>query len=95
MLAVFFPALRLDTGITGVLLAAAAFVFSSAMRFLIGYEFGLLAFWTNRATAIYALYEGVHLFFAGLLAPLSKDFPRMGEQVGFLASFLQYGRISG
>jgi ABC-2 type transport system permease protein len=81
VLAIFFPVLRLDSGAAGVLLAITALLISSAMRFLIGYEFGLLAFWTNRATAIYALFEGIHLFFAGLMAPLSM-FPAWVGQVG-------------
>ncbi|RAP77980.1 ABC transporter permease [Paenibacillus montanisoli] len=71
LLALFIPAMRTPAGIGTIGLAVLAIALSSALRFLIGYMFGLLAFWSNRATAVYALYEGVHLFLAGRIAPLS------------------------
>jgi ABC-2 type transport system permease protein len=71
VLAWMFPALRLPAGAGMLGLAALSIGLSSALRFLIGYEFGLLAFWTNRATGLYSLYEGLHLFLAGRLAPLA------------------------
>ncbi len=67
-----------------------AIFLSSAIRFLIGFEFGLLAFWTNRATAIYSLYEGIHLFLAGRLAPLSM-FPSWVEKTAAWLPF--YGTV--
>ncbi|MDD9265653.1 ABC transporter permease [Paenibacillus sp. GCM10023248] len=73
-----FPMLRLIISLEIMVLFFIAIVLSSAIRFLIGYEFGLLAFWTNRATAIYSLYEGIHLFLAGRIAPLSM-FPSWVE----------------
>jgi ABC-2 type transport system permease protein len=90
ILALFFPILRPDSDAYGYVLAVCAVLLAAVIRFLIGYEFGLLAFWTNRATAIYALYEGIHLFLAGLLAPLSM-FPAW---VGWLAKLLPfYGMV--
>ena len=71
VLSVFFPIFRLPIDVEMLLLLLLALVLSSALRFLIGYEFGLLAFWTNKATAVYMLYEGIHLFMAGRIAPLS------------------------
>ncbi|XEC96509.1 ABC transporter permease [Paenibacillus tarimensis] len=103
LLAVVFPAMRLPVGIGTLLLAAAAILLASAIRFIIGYQLGLLALWTNRATAIYALYEGIHLFLAGRIAPLSM-FP---DWVAELARWLPFyvtvafpvdlltGRLSG
>ncbi|CAH1204532.1 hypothetical protein PAECIP111893_02274 [Paenibacillus plantiphilus] len=71
LLAMFFPAMRIpvDMGTIGLVILAIAL--SSAIRFVIGYQFGLLAFWSNRATAMYALYEGIHMFLSGRIAPLS------------------------
>lgn len=71
VLAWIWPALRPAAGGGMIGLAALALLGSNVLRYLIGYEFGLLAFWTNKATAIFALYEGLHLFLAGRIAPLS------------------------
>jgi len=86
VLAYFFPLQRLDISGTMYVLALLAIVLSSALRFMIGFNFGLLAFWTNRATAIYGLYEGIHLFLAGRLAPLSM-FPAWVEKVAMWLPF--------
>lgn len=88
--AAFLPMLRLTISLEIITLSFFAIVLSSAIRFLIGFEFGLMAFWTNRATAIYSLYEGVHLFLAGRLAPLSM-FPSWVEKLAAWLPF--YGTV--
>ncbi|BFT70569.1 ABC transporter permease [Paenibacillus sp. P36] len=88
--AALFPILRLTISLEIILLFLCAIVVSSAIRFLIGFEFGLFAFWTNRATAIYSLYEGFHLFLAGRIAPLSM-FPSWVEKVAAWLPF--YGTV--
>jgi ABC-2 type transport system permease protein len=88
--AVFFPILRLTISLEIIALFFLAIALSSAIRFLIGFEFGLMAFWTNRATAIYSLYEGIHLFLAGRIAPLSM-FPSWVEQIAVWLPF--YGTV--
>lgn len=66
-----FPALNPQLGWPTLLLFSLAIVMSSALRFLIGYMFGLLAFWTNRAISIFMIYELAHLLLSGRIAPLS------------------------
>jgi ABC-2 type transport system permease protein len=86
ILAMIFPALRLPIDLYGMLLVLLSLVLSSMIRFLIGYEFGMIAFWSNKATSIYMLYEGIHLFMAGRIAPLSL-FP---EVIADLARWLPF-----
>jgi ABC-2 type transport system permease protein len=85
-LALAFPPLRPPVGLGSYTLFVVSLLLSSAIRFAIGYEFGMLAFWTNRATGLYALYEGVHLFLAGRLAPLSM-FPEWVERCALWLPF--------
>ncbi|SFS59477.1 ABC-2 family transporter protein [Paenibacillus sp. BC26] len=86
VLALFVPSMRTSVGLGTFGLVLLAVALSSALRFMIGYMFGLLAFWSNRATAIYALYEGVHLFLSGRIAPLSM-FP---DWVTYAAKYLPF-----
>jgi ABC-2 type transport system permease protein len=83
-LAVFWPPARLplDAGRLG--LAALATVLAAAIRFLVSYVNGLLAFWTTRATAIADLHWGVSLFLAGRIAPLSLLPPAVATVAGVL-----------
>lgn len=85
-----FPLLRLTISPEIIAISFLGIVLSSMIRFLIGFEFGLMAFWTNRATAIYSLYEGIHLFLAGRLAPLSM-FPSWVEHLAAWLPF--YGTV--
>ncbi len=71
VLAWIFPILRLDLSWSEFGLTFVAISLASMVRFFIGFGFGLLAFWTNRAISLYMLYEGFHLLLAGRLAPLS------------------------
>jgi ABC-2 type transport system permease protein len=86
LLALIWPTVRLPVDAAMLGLAAIAILASSALSILIGYLFGLLAFWTQRATSIYMLYEGIHLFLAGRIAPLSL-FP---SEIALIASWLPF-----
>jgi ABC-2 type transport system permease protein len=86
VLAFFIPSARLPVSLIDLLVATVTIGFASGIRFLIGYQVGLLAFWTNRATSIYMLYEGVHLFLAGRLAPLAM-FPDWVQRIGKVLPF--------
>ena len=66
-----FPVLSPAANLSSVLLFTLAIIGSSAVRFLTGYMFGLLAFWTNRAISIFLIYEMAHLLLSGRIAPLS------------------------
>jgi ABC-2 type transport system permease protein len=50
--------------------AAGLLVAAYAVRFLIQYMMSMLAFWSERASAIEELWFVVHLFLSGLIAPL-------------------------
>ncbi|WP_284640895.1 ABC transporter permease [Paenibacillus silviterrae] len=86
MLGLVWPMARPPADAVSLVLTLAAVLCSSVMCILIGYLFGMLAFWTNRATSIYMLYEGIHLFLAGRIAPLSL-FP---AEVARIASWLPF-----
>lgn len=87
LLAAFiWPEFRLPVGVGTILLVSASIILSAAIRFIMGYQFGLLAFWTNRAVAVYMLYDGLHLFLAGRLAPLSM-FPDWVTDLGYWLPF--------
>lgn len=70
-LAIVFPALRLPLSPLEYVFVIAAIAIALFIRFLIGFQIGLLAFWTNRAASIYVVYEGIHLFMSGRIAPLT------------------------
>ncbi|MGB3207777.1 MAG: ABC-2 family transporter protein [Crinalium sp.] len=53
-----------------LLLCLIATLLAFVLRFIIQYTFGMLAFWTERATAIEQLWYLFYLFLSGLIAPL-------------------------
>ncbi len=57
--------------------AAIAIVAGFALRFLMQYTFALLAFWTERASAIEQLWFLLYLFLSGLAAPMAVFPPAM------------------
>ena len=61
-----------------------AVLFAAALRFLISFTTGLLAFWTTRATAIMELHAAISLFLAGRLAPLELLPPAVGDVAALL-----------
>ncbi|HEY6061280.1 MAG TPA: ABC-2 family transporter protein [Gemmatimonadales bacterium] len=71
LVALFWPAVRLPFAPGVWALTAVAVVLAAAMRFLISFTTGLLAFWTTRATAIMELHGGIAMFLAGRIAPLA------------------------
>lgn len=103
ILAVFYPFMRPPVSFTIVVLAVLAIIIALYIRFIIGYQIGMLAFWTNRATSIYMLYEGLHLFLSGRIAPLSmfpEWFVRAAEWLPFYVTIgfpveLLMGRMNG
>jgi len=66
-----WPAVRLPVDPARLALTAVAVAGAAALRFLISFTTGLLAFWTTRATAIMELHAGIALFLAGRIAPLA------------------------
>lgn len=71
LIALVWPAVRLELTPARVGLALVATIFAAAIRFFNGYATGLLAFWTTRATALSELQYGLSLFLSGRLAPLT------------------------
>lgn len=54
-----------------LLLFALALVLAFALRFIIQYTFAMLAFWTERATAVENFWFLFYLFLSGMIAPLT------------------------
>ncbi|MBD0267194.1 MAG: ABC-2 family transporter protein [Cyanobacteria bacterium Co-bin8] len=52
------------------LLALVAMIFSFCLRFIMQYTFALLAFWTERASAIEQFWFLIYTFLSGMIAPL-------------------------
>lgn len=71
LVALVWPAVRLPFAPGRWALTALAVLLAAAMRFLISFTTGLLAFWTTRATAIMELHGGIAMFLAGRIAPLA------------------------
>ncbi|MBD2188412.1 ABC transporter permease [Pseudanabaena mucicola] len=67
----------LATSLITLLIVAIAF----SLRFLIQYDFGLLSFWTERASAIEQLWFLTYIFLSGIIAPLEVFPPLMREIV--------------
>ena len=84
IVAAAWPAVRLPFGAGRWALTAAAVLLAAAMRFLISFATGLLAFWTTRATAIMELHAGISLFLSGRLAPLALLPPAVARVAAFL-----------
>lgn len=103
LLAAAFPFMRPPVSALYIALFAIALCGALLLRFIIGYQIGLLAFWTNRATSIYMLYEALHLFMSGRIAPLSmfpEWFVRLAEWLPFYVTIgfpveLLMGRLNG
>ncbi len=71
---------------TNVLLGIIAIVIAFTLRFLIQYSFSMLAFWTERATAIQQFWFLFYLFLSGVIAPLDT-FPPLMAQILFWTPF--------
>lgn len=86
LLALVLPALRLPTTPLLLMLAVASIVLAMCVRFLIGFQIGILAFWSNKAVSLYMLYDLIHLFLSGRIAPLTM-FP---DWVKVIAEWLPF-----
>lgn len=62
------------------ILAAMAVIISFSLRFTIQYTFALIAFWSERASALEELWFLVYLFLSGLIAPL-EVFPPLVRSI--------------
>ncbi len=69
-----------------VLLFMLAVVLAFIVRFVIQYTFAMLAFWTERATALEDLWFLFYLFLSGLIAPL-EVFPEPMRAIVMLTPF--------
>lgn len=83
-IALAWPAVRLPLDPGRWALTALAVSLAAAMRFLISFTTGLLAFWTTRATAIMELHGGIAMFLAGRIAPLALLPPAIAGVAGVL-----------
>lgn len=61
-------------------------ILAFALRFLIQYLFALMAFWTERASALEQVWFFFFLFFSGYLAPL-ETFPPVLREIALLTPF--------
>lgn len=82
--AAVWPAVRLSIDPTRLALTAVAVVCAAALRCLISFTTGLLAFWTTRATAIMELHAGIAMFLAGRIAPLALLPPAVAHTASVL-----------
>ncbi|MEX2670504.1 MAG: ABC-2 family transporter protein [Phycisphaeraceae bacterium] len=72
--AVFFaiyPAAMWTPGVGELLTAAGVIALTFTMRFCVQYAFAMMAFWTERAHSVEALWALPYMFLSGMVAPLS------------------------
>ncbi|KPD01042.1 hypothetical protein LR69_00823 [Geobacillus sp. BCO2] len=62
-----------------VVLFLAAVVLGAALRFLLSYSCGLLAFWVTKVAAVYGVIDVISLFLSGRIAPLEMLPPVLRE----------------
>ena len=72
----------LSTGLLTILIVAIAFL----LRFLIQYTFAMLAFWTERASAIEQIWFLFYTFLSGIIAPL-EVFPPLVRDIAMWTPF--------
>ena len=71
-----------STGLLTILIVAIAFL----LRFLIQYTFAMLAFWTERASAIEQIWFLFYTFLSGIIAPL-EVFPPLVRDIAMWTPF--------
>ncbi|MEJ2679449.1 MAG: ABC-2 family transporter protein, partial [Gemmatimonadota bacterium] len=84
IVAAVWPAVRLPVEPARWAAAALAILLAAALRFLVSFSHGLLAFWTTRATGIFQLHQGLSMFLAGRIAPLALLPPTIATVAGVL-----------
>lgn len=67
---VLYPAAAWIPSISNILLAALAIAMAFVLRFSIQYTIAMLAFWTERASAIEQFWSLFYIFLSGAIAPL-------------------------
>ncbi len=75
----FLPSLQLHLNGWEWMLFISALLLGGGIRFMFSYSCGLLGFWINKVTAVYAMFEGISLFFSGRIAPFSLLPPIMQD----------------
>lgn len=83
---IFLPSLRLHLSGWEWLLFISALFLAASIRFMFSYSCGLLGFWINKVTALYAMLEGISLFFSGRIAPFSL-LPPIMQQISLYLPF--------
>lgn len=68
---IFLPVVRLQLSVWQWAAVVFSIALAAAIRYMLGYCIGLLAFWTNRSVAIFTLVDGIGLFLRGMIAPLA------------------------
>ena len=71
---------------TALLAFGAAALSAFLLRFAIQYTFAMLAFWTERASAVQGLWSLIYLFMSGVVAPLDL-FPEAVREILLLTPF--------
>ncbi|MTJ15292.1 multidrug ABC transporter permease [Anabaena sp. UHCC 0187] len=83
---VLYPQAFWLPNITNLFLFILAAIMAFALRFIIQYTFAMLAFWTERATALENLWLLFFMFLSGLIAPLDV-FPEDVKNMVMLTPF--------
>ncbi len=83
---VLYPSAFWIPQVTQILLAVPVIMAAFAVRFLIQYTLALLAFWTERASALEELWFLIYLFLSGLIAPL-EVFPPLIRTIALWTPF--------
>ncbi|ATO36208.1 ABC-2 family transporter protein [Geobacillus thermodenitrificans] len=77
--AVCWPALRPHMTGSQIGWFLGAVVLGAALRFLLSYSCGLLAFWVTKVAAVYGVIDVISLFLSGRIAPLEMLPPQLRE----------------
>ena len=85
ILSIVFDA-HYPTSLRDVIAFVPALILAIALRYMVEWTFGLLAFWMTKVTAFYQLFGSLSFFLAGQVAPLSL-FPK---PVQIIASVLPF-----
>ncbi len=71
LVAWIFPETRIQVDLVSMGWFLIAILISSVLRFVICHLFGMMSFWTSRALSMYMVFEMLHFFLAGRIAPMS------------------------
>lgn len=71
LFAIFYPQLFWQPTLSQIVLGAIATIAAFILRFLLQYTLALVAFWSERASALEEFFFLFYLFFSGYIAPLN------------------------